>query len=321
MPLPGPVGVLEAWESEPTYPAETPFVSEIRWLSGSESYQGPQWLRGIAVADMTPITIALSVVGLGGVGKSWSWKVGQVGFSTDPFGSRWPAIEQTATVQVVEGSTPFSVTRGLTSNSLAVPTMGQPVSALTAYWTEADELLRLIRASVSKPWPSREVLWEPFAFQENDVRRTEAMTALGDLMRWLSLNQAEVADVCQFSLRASRYWGGASPKSPRPTTVRRLHEVHAFVGSLVRAMGRDRARAWLDQSSAGGTRLDRMAAEGVTNLVREASGILFAAPPRPDYPRSARMEAEEEEAMAQPYEPIQQLRPPRRPRTSPQRGE
>jgi hypothetical protein len=136
-----------------------------------------------------------------------------------------------------------------------------------------------------------------------DPSATDALSAVGDVSRWLGRSRDEVADICHYSLRASQYW--ATGKQPRPSTVRRLFEVHAFAGSLVERLGRRRARQWLeDRPDGGASRLEALAAsDSIASFIREASPMLFAEPTLGEGPRSEAAEAEEISRVAEPYDP------------------
>src|SRR6266496_3632224 len=67
-----------------------------------------------------------------------------------------------------------------------------------------------------------------------ESRTIRALTTITELGDWLNLSHKGVAELCRFSLRASRYWGSGQTENPRPTTVRHLYDVHSFVESLVR---------------------------------------------------------------------------------------
>jgi hypothetical protein len=129
-------------------------------------------------------------------------------------------------------------------------------------------------------------------------RAAEASAAVGDLVAWLHRTRDEVAEICGFSVRASHYW--VVGKAPRPSTVRRLIELHAFVGSLVGQMGTSRARAWLNGPGVDGqARVDVLRdPEGLTDIVREAAPILFGARRTRERPRPLTLEVEDDVAAA-----------------------
>jgi hypothetical protein len=139
-----------------------------------------------------------------------------------------------------------------------------------------------------------------------------------DLMRWLNRSRDEVADICRVSTRTSQYW--ASGKRPRPATVRRLYEVHSFVGSLVRVLGRGRTRQWLDEEGEqeSATRLQVLATDdGLASVIREASPLLFVEAPRGERPRPESLEDEEIAEGSEPFSPARLEGTPRRPRRPP----
>jgi DNA-binding transcriptional regulator YiaG len=155
-----------------------------------------------------------------------------------------------------------------------------------------------------------------------------AVQAISDLRRWLGLSQSGVADLCGFSLRASRYWESGETTSPRPSSVRRLFEVHAFVGSLVARLGEQDAITWLRSPvDEGGelreTVLSRLG--GVQLLLRGLAPTLFAEAPRPELPPteaqiSGEFSAGDEEEIEDRTPPARRTDPPRRPRKAPRRS-
>jgi hypothetical protein len=199
---------------------------------------------------------------------------------------------------------------------------GQIVVDTTPLWQEVTEL-RLVTPGL-RPRTLR-LAEMPSALlgprpQRTHQRTIEVREALTDLMRWLHRNRDEVARLCQFSLRASRYWD--TGKTPRPGTVRRLFEVHSFVGSLVSALGTQRARTWLDQTgSSGAPRRDELGTDdGLTRLLRESNRLLFRAAPLPKLAGPESAEAEIAAEAAAPYEPRASRPQPRRPRRPPPSG-
>jgi hypothetical protein len=321
------VGFLQAWESETSYPDETPVISDLAWARPPEARPGPTWLRGFTIAHTTPAISSHVTAGLpndmGRVWLPWAFTPANTSFGIVVSSIGLGAIAS-GTVLAIGGGVGAGATTVLpASGVLSLMNPGQITVFTTSLWDEVDEIRLLAPGLLPRMLRVRETPWEQLSRQKPDPRLSDAVAAIDDLMRWLSLGQDEIADICHFSLRASRYWGSGKTKVPRPTTVRRLHEVHALVGSLVRTVGRQRARDWLDQSGpAGERRLDVLAGDGgVSSLLREASRLLFAEAPRPERPRPESLDAAESARSAEAYAPMESQGPVRRPRRVPHRGE
>lgn len=105
-----------------------------------------------------------------------------------------------------------------------------------------------------------------------------ALAAVADVQRWLAVGQDQVAALASYAPRSIKNW--REGMDPYPATVRRLFDLHALVGSLVRAMGTERARLWLaDTDDAGVSRRERLAdEEGLRSVINEAATTLFEVP-------------------------------------------
>lgn len=148
-----------------------------------------------------------------------------------------------------------------------------------------------------------------------DNRARDAVTALNDVMRWLHLGQEEASELCHVSVRATHYWSSGRTV-PRPSSVRRLYEVHALVASLVRAMGRRRMLDWMEELGGDGTPRSEALRDpgGPSRLLREASSMVFEAPAQVELARPEILEIEEEAEFIVPPEPDLFAGPPRRTR-------
>jgi hypothetical protein len=320
-----PVGILQAWESETSYPDETPFVSEIGPVNRVRDFQGLGWFTGISVEDVTPLIAGLRLAAIpGGVGRVWApWSfisaVNNLVPAISGFGFQGNASESAI---LASGASGVAITVLAGSGILPFTYTGQTAMTATS-WSPVEEVRLLLPGFAPGILRVREAFWEASGHSWEDPRLSDTMAAIRDLTRWLNRSQSEIADICRFSLRASRYWGSGKTKAPRPATVRRLHEVHSFVGSLVDAVGRQRARQWLDRPLATGkSRLDVLATpDGVTTLLREASHLLFAEAPRGERPRPESVEAVEASDVAEEYEPLHSRSAARRPRRAPRHGE
>lgn len=325
---PQTVGVLQAWESQNIYPEETAFVSEVPWARQPESRRVPGWLRGITFSDVTP-TIRAWTTGLPSeMGRSWlPWsfapaanEVNSVFVSSSGLGAIASGVVLSSTAAIGVGTTtviPASGVFGLINPGQIIGT------ELTPLWEELHKVLLLTPGLLPRVLRIREKFWEDYIPGSSDPRLADALASFQDLGRWLNRSPDELAEICRISLRAFRYWSSGKTKHPRPGSVRRVHDVHAFVGSLVRTLGRQRTRDWLEQVSAEGVpRLHILATEdGLTTLMREASPWLFAESPRSEPPRPEPTEAAESEAATEPYEPSLFRGPIRRPRRAPRSGE
>ena len=325
---PQTVGVLQAWESQYAYPEETSFVSRPAWARQSGSAGSPGWVRGITIGDVTPTIVTWATSLPNEVGRRWiPWsfipatsEIGSVAVSSSGLEAISSGVALSGTAAVGIGTTTVLPATGV----FGLINPGQIAAATsTPLWEEFHEILLLTPGLLPRRLRVREKFWEGYTPRVTDPRLADALDALRDLGRWLNRSQDELVEICRISLRAFRYWNSGKTKSPRPDTVRHLNEVHALVGSLVRMLGRQRARDWLEQPSASGVpRLHTLATEdGVTTLVREASPWLFAEAPRSEPPRPELTEAAESEAATEPYEPSLFRGPARRPRRAPRAGE
>lgn len=308
-----PVGTVETWQASggPDLDESTPLVSGVGW--------------GFEEIDPTPVLtkprfLNYETAPHTRVWMPWSFEPSQgphrVSVSSLGLGAIASGI-----VLVAAGASTLVATELLPARGvMGLVNPGQIVVDTTPLWQEVARL-RLVTPGL-RPRTLRlaempSVLVEsPYPQQ----RTSEAREALSDLMRWLHCGREDIARMCQFSLRASRYWD--TGKTPRTSTVRRLVEVHSFVGALVTALGTQRARAWLDQASAHGVpRIDELGSEdGVRRLLREANHFLFRAAPLPEVAGPETVEAEVAAEAAAPYEPWTSRAQPRRPRRPPPSG-
>lgn len=108
-----------------------------------------------------------------------------------------------------------------------------------------------------------------------------ALTAVSDIQRWLAVGQDQVANLAGYAPRSLKNW--REGMDPYPSTVRRLLDLHALLGSLTHSMGVEGARLWLaDAGQTGAQRRDRLADDaGLRSVISEASAILFERPTVP----------------------------------------
>lgn len=315
------VGRIESWRSDTgSYLDETPIISL--------DPEGPESrVIELRAPEQTPV-LGIVEEAHAYLRPRWSWErvwipwafepspydaesgvsVGVlVGEATSSFHTVWSTVAEATRVLPATG-----VFHLISPVSVAVSNM------MTPLWEEASSVI--VRTPGFAPRMLR--LLEPMAGVVDplarDPRAVEAASAMFDLMRWLNRSRDEVADICRVATRTSQYW--ATGKKPRPATVRRLYELHAFVGSLVRALGKGRARQWLDEESEheGPTRLEVLATkDGLASVIREASPLLFVEAARGERPRPESMEDEEIAQGSETFTPVRVEAAPRRPRRPP----
>lgn len=105
-----------------------------------------------------------------------------------------------------------------------------------------------------------------------------ALAAVSDIQRWLAIGQDQVAGLAGYAPRSVKNW--REGMDPYPTTVRRLFDLHALLGSLDRSMGTEGARLWLAGADlAGASRRERLGDDaGLRSVIAEAATTLFEAP-------------------------------------------
>ena len=119
---------------------------------------------------------------------------------------------------------------------------------------------------------------ESWAQAANDVPPSPAQAALkavSDIQRWLPVGQDEVASLAGYAPRSVKNW--REGMDPYPSTVRRLFDLHALLGSLTRRLGIEGGRLWLADVDASGARRRNLLADdaGLRSVISEASSILF----------------------------------------------
>jgi hypothetical protein len=313
-----PIGTLETWRTEGTDAPDTTPV-----LSASAAAESAIAAAAFPSPDLTPVfatfTSALRESGFGGrMWTPWVFEpavlgvgISIVGFGASGFG---PALVS-AGIGVAPATRVFPAW-GVT----ALVSRGQVIAQSTPLWEEAAEVRLITPGLRPRVLRVREAHSEPTTRVQFDQRTGEARLAVAELMRWLRRSREEVASICGFSLRTSRYWDVG--KTPRPSTVRHLFDVHALVSSLVRALGMQGARAWLDQrGTRGARRIEELRTDaGLTTVLREASRFIFAEVPLPEVARPIAEEAVIEAASAEAYQPAEFQTAPRRPRRAPPKG-
>lgn len=246
--------------------------SEIRWSSEPTMaiYPMPNWVHASALSLGVPLNGGIT---LGSAYQPISAVLQPIGAVYQPIG---PLYSHRS---VLSGLVMYSEPQGGRPNlfETALPLAGSPMEAgFTALPGN-----RLDGAALG---------WDVLSI---NARSSDSISAVNDLTSWLHMGRADVAALCGFSVRGSYYWS-AEATIPRPSSVRRLFEVHSLVKALVQAIGRSGALEWLQGAGAGGdVRLNTLSTNsGPASLVREAAELLFEKPPREEAPRS---EAEENE--------------------------
>lgn len=322
------VGRVESWQSESGHYLEgTPFVSKfvesVPWGPKSGSVG---WLRDTPTPESTPVLGTTPRVST--VSGNWLAERVWMPWTFEPVVGYGVAVSSVGLGAIASGINLIAAGSLAIGSTEVLPAVGvfplinpsQITMNTTSLWDEAGAIRLLTPGLRPRTLRIRESIADLLTLRNIDPRASDAISAVSDLMRWLNRGRDEVADICRFSLRSSHYW--ATGKTPRPTTVRRLYEVHGFVASLVHALGRLRAREWLEESSGGfASRLQLLATEeGIATILREASPILFAEQRPLERPRPEPVEAAEAAAAAGEYDPGRFRGEPRRPRRTPADG-
>lgn len=178
----------------------------------------------------------------------------------------WPA--EWAAAGLLAGATAIT-TRSQLAEHLAAVSASISQTILDA----AEQIWVLLRAEPADvvgdvrawtPAPEEPATWSP---------AQAALAAVSDIQRWLAVGQDQVAALAGYAPRSVKNW--REGMDPYPATVRRLFDLHALLGSLDRAMGTERARLWLADTS----RRERLADDsGLRSVIAEATTILFEAP-------------------------------------------
>lgn len=311
------IGTIQIWERGSAAPQETPFVADLGWKEPASSVCSA-WLRGLIVSDPTPLVSTRATHdACFQMGRVWMpWAFTPSPSSEVTVSSVGMGVMATGLVLFAKRTELRATTVVPMAGLLRLMNPGQLTVETTPLWDEADEIRLLAPGLLPRRLRVRETVVLPKAAA--DARVAEALAAIDDVGRWLNRSQREVAELCRFSLRALRYWGSGSA-SPRPSTVRHLHEVHAFLRSLMLRIGAASVRDWLAQPAANGAvRLEVLSNEdGTKMLLREAAPLLFV-----DVRMKERMRPElaltaAAEELADHYAPVAPEQPPRRARRVP----
>lgn len=145
-----------------------------------------------------------------------------------------------------------------------------------------------------------------------EAEEPKPVAAVRQLCEWLNLPEAGVADIADFAVRSVANWRAG--RRPYPATVRRLYQIHAFVRSLVKSIGGDRARLWMNEPHVpGGTkRIELLKTdEGLAALMDETADLIFERPRKTASPEAEFEEEQVERLFRQPPDPeLMRLSPP-----------
>lgn len=215
---------------------------------------------------------------------------------TAPGRSLQPAAEAAAQVtenltSVLEAQAPYgwlmayldlcrrTVTRSECLTQLLAP---RPLRAWTTTVHEETTLLPALELpACASPVPATAAVppAEPAAEETPSPqdRATRAIRAVNDIAGWLGVSEAEAAQLAGGYRRSLYNWKKGIQPYDGPTLD--LFETHAFVASLVGALGRTEAREWLETGQAGTLRRSMLKdAEGRRKLSKLAKPLLYPSP-------------------------------------------
>ncbi|KIZ15028.1 hypothetical protein [Streptomyces natalensis] len=108
-------------------------------------------------------------------------------------------------------------------------------------------------------------------------RAARAIKAVNDIAGWLGVSEAEAAQLAGGYRRSLYNWKRGIQPYDGPTLD--LFETHAFVASLIGALGTTEAREWLEAKAAGTPRTSMLKdAEGRRKLSKLAKPLLYPTP-------------------------------------------
>ena len=126
----------------------------------------------------------------------------------------------------------------------------------------------------------RHAVEEADATEANSDPQSPAFRAFSELRAWLILTADEAATLIGVGRTTPNAWQREGHE-PRPRQARRLYELHALVGTLVRRLGLDEMRAWLHQGDPSPWQL--MGQEEVGSFADAVESVAMGSPqpPRP----------------------------------------
>lgn len=158
----------------------------------------------------------------------------------------------------------------------------EPVSQPFDIWWEAGFAQQPIIGGttlvVHRHAPDVFVGWET---EENEpafaALRSPAFRVFTELRDWLNLSAHEATTLVGVGRTTPNAWEREG-REPRPRQARRLYQLHGLVGTLVRRLGRDEARLWLQQGDPARWRL--MEDEDISMFANAVETVAMG-PPRP----------------------------------------
>jgi hypothetical protein len=169
---------------------------------------------------------------------------------------------------LIHGATSFELPSHLTLGQ------GEFLASLSRWGADPSDSTFLLRldsltsSSISILGPSGE--------ERAAATRAESVTRrfsqhYDEILEWLGLTTAEMKVVTGIGRSTRFYWREGDP---RPSTGRRLEQVHALVRSIVDALGPANARAWFASGSPSG--VDLLVAHDYAGLSSRAHSVVFA---------------------------------------------
>lgn len=132
-----------------------------------------------------------------------------------------------------------------------------PDSLLAAPFEELYKRARQMRVSVDAAPPRATI--------------SRAWNAYLELGSWLALGKGETADLLGIGRTTPNAW--EKGREPQPARARSLYRTHAFVSTLVRRMGSEKTRLWLQSGEP--SHLDRIRAGALDEVERAADHLIF----------------------------------------------
>lgn len=118
---------------------------------------------------------------------------------------------------------------------------------------------------------------EPALKREPEQARTvRAYRAFVELADWLGLTQAKTAALLDMGRTTPLAWEREGHE-PQPARARRLYQTHALVSTLMRKLGREEMRRWMDAGNP--SPLELIAAGDVTGADDLAADLTFGTAP------------------------------------------
>jgi hypothetical protein len=126
--------------------------------------------------------------------------------------------------------------------------------------------------------------------------KSRAFTMFDELRGWLSLTTQETARLVGVGRTTPLAWEREG-RDPRPGHARRLYQVHAIVGALVKRLGADATAEWLERGTP--SPWERLERGEIESVARDAERILLQREPRSMLPDRDALVVEDEAASGQ----------------------